>query len=206
MSRWIAALASALLVIGCEFPGTVKARAFTTGLQAGQSIHYQVHTVVSGTLTAGKERVDIYSGSIQATQGRGGFGGDLRSMNPDAPASLNIATWLDLDAGGSLGGVSGFTKTGAGTLVVNGTTNVDATGATVIGVGDITLNGGNTIWNGPIALVNGSMFLALPGDGMTLDVKPVTGKHGREIVTSQVYDATIWNNDKIEVLDVLISG
>jgi len=61
MSRWIAALASALLVVGCEFPGTVKARAFTTGLQAGQSIHYQVHTVVSGTLTAGSSQLPVNS-------------------------------------------------------------------------------------------------------------------------------------------------
>lgn len=65
-------------------------------------------------------------------------------------------------------------------------------------------DGFSTVIRHTIALVNGSMFLALPGDGMTLDVKPVTGKHGREIVTSQVYDATIWNNDKIEVLDVLL--
>lgn len=61
MSRWIAALASVLLVVGCEFPGTVKARAFTTGLRAGQSVRYQVHTVVSGTLTAGSSQMPVNS-------------------------------------------------------------------------------------------------------------------------------------------------
>ena len=61
MSRWIAALASTLLVVGCELPGTVKARAFTTGLTAGQSVRYQVHTVVSGTLTAGASQLPVDS-------------------------------------------------------------------------------------------------------------------------------------------------
>lgn len=65
-------------------------------------------------------------------------------------------------------------------------------------------DGFSTVIRHTIAGVKGSIFLALPGDGITLDVKAVTGKHGREIVTSQVYDATIWNNDKIEVLEVLV--
>lgn len=56
-----------------------------------------------------------------------------------------------------------------------------------------------------IAGIKGSMFLALPGDGMTFVAKDVSGVHGKEIVTAQVYDATIWNNQKIEVLNVLTS-
>jgi hypothetical protein len=57
-----------------------------------------------------------------------------------------------------------------------------------------------------IAGIYGSMFLALPADGMTFDMKSVTLKHGREVVTAQTYDATIWNNQKIEVLDVLVTN
>jgi hypothetical protein len=67
-------------------------------------------------------------------------------------------------------------------------------------------DGFSTVARHSIALVNGSIFVALPGDGMSLDVKAVTGKHGREVVTAQVYDATIWNNDSMEVLEVIISG
>jgi hypothetical protein len=65
-------------------------------------------------------------------------------------------------------------------------------------------DGFTTVIRHTIAGVNGSMFLALPGDGMTFESKMVSGVHGRELVTAQVYDATIWNNQKIEVLDVLL--
>lgn len=57
-----------------------------------------------------------------------------------------------------------------------------------------------------IAGIYGSMFLALPSDGMTFVMKDVTGVHGKETVTAQTYDATIWNNQKIEVLDVLVTN
>ena len=53
MSRVLAALASGLLLAGCVLPGTVQARAFTTGFKAGKSYHYTVHTVVAGTLSTG---------------------------------------------------------------------------------------------------------------------------------------------------------
>jgi hypothetical protein len=85
----------------------------------------------------------------------------------------------------------------AATLTFYGST---AVAKTLTAGGD----GFSTVIRHTIAGVKGSIFLALPGDGITLDVKAVTGKHGREVVTSQVYDATIWNNDKIEVLDVLL--
>ena len=49
------------------------------------------------------------------------------------------------------------------------------------------------------------MFLALPSDGMAFKAIDVSGKHGKEISTSEIYDATIWNNQKIEVLNVLLS-
>jgi hypothetical protein len=66
-------------------------------------------------------------------------------------------------------------------------------------------DGFSTVIRHTIAGVKGSMFLALPSDGMTYKAIDVSGKHGKEVSTAQVYDATIWNNDKIEVLNVLIS-
>ncbi len=95
--------------------------------------------------------------------------------------------------------VCGAFSSNAATLTFYGST---AVAKSLTAGGD----GFSTVIRHSIALVNGSMFLALPGDGMNLDVKAVSGVHGREIVTAQVYDATIWNNDRVEVLDVLISG
>jgi hypothetical protein len=66
-------------------------------------------------------------------------------------------------------------------------------------------DGFTTVIRHTIAGVKGSMFLALPADGMTYKAIDVSGKHGKEVTTAQVYDATIWNNQKIEVLNVLIS-
>jgi hypothetical protein len=66
-------------------------------------------------------------------------------------------------------------------------------------------DGFSTVIRHSIAGVKGSMFLALPSDGMTYKAIDVSGKHGKEVSTAQVYDATIWNNDKIEVLNVFLS-
>jgi hypothetical protein len=66
-------------------------------------------------------------------------------------------------------------------------------------------DGFSTVIRHSIAGVKGSLFLALPGDGMAFKSIDVSGKHGKEISTSQIYDATIWNNQKIEVLNVLLS-
>lgn len=57
-----------------------------------------------------------------------------------------------------------------------------------------------------IAGIKGSLFLALPSDGMEYEKKAVSGKHGREVVTSHVYNATIWNNLQAEVADVRITA
>jgi hypothetical protein len=66
-------------------------------------------------------------------------------------------------------------------------------------------DGFSTVIRKTIAGVYGSIFLGLPSDGMTFDMKSVSGQHGREIVTAQVYDATIWNNQKAEVAVVFTS-
>ena len=61
-----------------------------------------------------------------------------------------------------------------------------------------------TVSRHTIAGVKGSIFTALPRGGMEFEKKAVTLKHGREIVTSQVYNATVWQNDKGEVFDVIV--
>lgn len=71
-----------------------------------------------------------------------------------------------------------------------------------------TLTDGTDAWGNvhrhTIAQVRGSLFLALPTDGMEFDKKPVTGKTGREFATSQVYNGTIWTRPKKEIFDVYV--
>ena len=61
MSRVFAALASLLFLAGCAFPGTVPARAFTTGFKAGDTIRYRVHTVISGSILVSAQAIPVNS-------------------------------------------------------------------------------------------------------------------------------------------------
>jgi len=71
-----------------------------------------------------------------------------------------------------------------------------------------SLTAGGDAWGNvhrhTIAQVRGSLFLALPSDGVEFDKKPVSGKTGREFVTSQVYNGTIWTRPKKEIFDVYV--
>jgi hypothetical protein len=62
-----------------------------------------------------------------------------------------------------------------------------------------------TVKRHTIAAVNKSIFLALPEGGGEYERKKVSGKHGEEITTSQVYNGTIWSRNYDEVLDVVMS-
>lgn len=85
-----------------------------------------------------------------------------------------------------------MTLTANGTLIVSETlTDGTDTWATVV--------------RHTIAGVEGAMFLALPRDGAEFEKKSVSGKHGLEVVTSQIYAGTIWNNRKAEIFDVLLA-
>ena len=64
MGRRLGALASVLLLAGCAFPGTVQARAFTTGFKAGDTIRYRLHTNLSGSLLVGSQQVPLNSDQI----------------------------------------------------------------------------------------------------------------------------------------------
>lgn len=63
-----------------------------------------------------------------------------------------------------------------------------------------------TVARHTIAGVRGSIFLAMPSGAMEFDRKAVGGQHGRELVLSQAYNATIWNNDTAKVKDVIVAG
>lgn len=63
-----------------------------------------------------------------------------------------------------------------------------------------------TVKRHTVAGVKGSIFLAMPSGTMEFDRKAVSGVHGRELVVSQAYNATIWNNDKAQVKDVIVAG
>lgn len=54
-----------------------------------------------------------------------------------------------------------------------------------------------------IAGVKGTMMLAMPTNGWEFEKKAVSGKHGREVVTSQIYNGTIWQEQKGEIFDVI---
>jgi len=55
-----------------------------------------------------------------------------------------------------------------------------------------------------IAGVMGAVDMALPADGMEYVEKGVAGKHGWEVVTSRVYQATIWELKKGQVFDTYL--
>lgn len=55
-----------------------------------------------------------------------------------------------------------------------------------------------------IAGVMGSLYVALPRAGMEFEKKSVSSKHGRELVTSQIYNSTVWTRMKDEILDVYV--
>ena len=61
MSRTLAALAAAALLAACGLPGTVQARAFTTGFKAGETIRYRVHTTLSGSLGLAAQQLPLNS-------------------------------------------------------------------------------------------------------------------------------------------------
>lgn len=72
-----------------------------------------------------------------------------------------------------------------------------------------TLTDGTDTWGTvsryTIAGVKGSILAAIPGNGKEFEKKAVSGKHGREVVTSQIYNATIWNEQKPEIMVVKLS-
>ena len=61
MSRLAAALAAVALLAGCTAPWMAQARAFTTGFKAGQTLRYDVHTVLSGSLSVASQAVPLSS-------------------------------------------------------------------------------------------------------------------------------------------------
>lgn len=72
-----------------------------------------------------------------------------------------------------------------------------------------TLTDGTDAWatvkRHTIAGVMNSLFLALPTDGGEYEKKAVSGKHGREVTTSQIYNGTIWSRNYEQILDVVMS-
>lgn len=72
-----------------------------------------------------------------------------------------------------------------------------------------TLTDGTDTWGTvsrhTIAGVKGSIQLALPRDGVEFEKKSVSGKHGKEVVTSQIYSATIWHEVVGEIYDVRLA-
>jgi len=72
-----------------------------------------------------------------------------------------------------------------------------------------TLTDGTDAWatvkRHTIAGVKGSIFMAVPEGGGEYEKKAVSGKHGREVTTSQIYNGTIWSRNYDQVLDVVMS-
>jgi len=61
MSRGFAAVASLLFLAACAFPGTVQARAFTTGFRAGDTIRYRAHTTIAGSIVVAGQAIPVSS-------------------------------------------------------------------------------------------------------------------------------------------------
>lgn len=92
------------------------------------------------------------------------------------------------------------TDTGANTCTVTckGTFSVSETLTA-------TADGWGAVQRYLVGGVYGSMFLALPGGGTTFEKKAVTLKHGRELETSQIYNATIWTKMAPQIGTVLVN-
>jgi hypothetical protein len=99
MSRSIAGLAAVLLLAGCALPGTVQARAFTTGFKAGETIRYRLHTTVSGFLQLGSQQIPLTSDQTLAMVL------DIVSVDPAGTATVKVTTEDVIgNSGGSPGG------------------------------------------------------------------------------------------------------
>jgi hypothetical protein len=72
-----------------------------------------------------------------------------------------------------------------------------------------TLTDGTDAWatvkRHTIAGVKGSIFMAVPEGGGEYEKTAVSGKHGREVTTSQIYNGTIWSRNYDQVLDVVMA-
>ena len=87
----------------------------------------------------------------------------------------------------------------AGTNVLSITTKHVCTVATTITNGSVANPQRHTLYG-----EFGSIFAAVPSDGLEYEVKSVGQKHGRELESSQVYEATVWEKMKPGVLDVVL--
>ena len=150
-----------------------------------------------GEVAIGSADSNSQANLVLAINGTGvGDGTDYKELATADRAALKMVA--PQTAPGTFAIASAFASN-VSTLTVYG--SLKASASLVAGGGD----GMGTVVRHTIAGIKGSIFLALPSDGMTFDMKAVTLVHGRELVTAQVYDATIWNNQKIEVLNVLTS-
>ena len=96
MSRPLAALATALLLAGCSAPGAVEARAFSTGFKAGESIRYQVHTTVAGSLLAAGRQLPVNSDQTLSER--------LEVRSVDASGTATVAVTIEDVVSAATGG------------------------------------------------------------------------------------------------------
>ena len=97
MSRGLAALVAVLFLATCAIPGTLQAHRFTTGFKAGETIRYQVHTVVSGSLSLKGQQVPLLSGqsrieTLQVVSVDGAGTATVRATNVDGVGDSTFGT------------------------------------------------------------------------------------------------------------------
>jgi hypothetical protein len=92
MSRCLAALASAFCLAACSVPGTVQARAFTTGFKVGQTIRYNVHTTVTGSLSIGGQQLPLNSDQTLAEKL------EVKSVDGAGNATIDVIAEDRIDA------------------------------------------------------------------------------------------------------------
>lgn len=121
MSRCLAALALLLLLMGCSIPGTVQARAFSTGFKAGDTIRYRIHTTASGTIQAGSQQVPISSDHTLAEIIQ------VASVDAAGAATLTVTTE---DVTGNATAGSGSTAPTSATMVIGSDGRIKSGAAT----------------------------------------------------------------------------
>jgi fibronectin-binding autotransporter adhesin len=145
----------------------------TVYLESGTLLLSNSNALAEGaTLFASGGTLDLYGNGTDSTISWSGFGGLTTDyVNPVSfngavgiyDGNLTVNTPIintpgdsDITINGPVGGAGGLTKTGPGTLTVNGDCTYD--GATTVSAGTLAMTGGIELGNAPITVAGGATF------------------------------------------------
>jgi hypothetical protein len=159
--------------------------------------------------------VFTFVASIGSTAGNVLIGANVDVTRASLVAAVNGAAGAGttyVEVGNDLYGNSNRLKLQRAQITATNDNTADTMAVTTLGtlVVSKSLTAGGDVWTSvtrhSIAGIKGSITLAIPSDGMEFKNIEVSGKHGREIETSQIYNGTIWSQLRPQVFDVVIKS